>query len=389
MRLTTDRGPRVRAHFSGAHSQIRVTFLFTSLVVGGAEQIGSQLIARLNRRRFQPSVVCLKQLGALGERLVQTGSVPITHGLKRHRFDPTVAHRLSDTLRALRPDVLCMFGSGGDRSFWGRLAACWTSVPVRVCCPHAMGRYEPWEPYNRLLNAVTDAFVAISRKHREYLVNEAHLPASKITVIENGVDLELFQPGPPSGLLGLRSERPRVGLVAVLRPEKDVTTWLHTIRLLVDRGVEAEYLVVGDGPERRQLERLARELGIAHAVRFVGMQQDMPAVYRDLDICVLTSRGEVLPCTLMEAMACGKPVVATRVGAVEDLVSHGQTGLLAEPGNVEQLADAVARLVTDTTTREAMGQAARRHIEQNFGLDRMVQKFEALFESLLKRKAVT
>ncbi len=388
MRLVADQR-RGGSHFdAGSVGQIRVTFLFTSLVVGGAERIGSQVVGRLDRRRFQPSVVCLKQLGILGEELVAATAVPVRFGLKRHRFDATVTWRLNQTLRALRPHVLCMFGSGGDRSFWGRLAACWANVPVRICCPHAMGSYEPWEPYNRLLNAVTDAFVAISPRHRQYLIEEAHLPAAKVTVIENGVDLATYRPGPRSGLLGPDTGRPRVGLVAVLRPEKDVATWLHTVKLLTERGVAAEYFVVGDGPQRQQLQQLAARLGIADRVRFVGLQQDMPAVYRDLDICVLTSRFEVLPCTLMEAMACGKPVVATRVGAVEDLVCDGRTGLLAEAGDAGGLAAAVERLAVNAELRQIMGRTAREHVEKHFDLDRMVRRFEALFASLLERKAL-
>lgn len=361
---------------------VRVTFLFTSLDVGGAERIGCELIRHLDRRKFQVSVICLKQLGLLGEELQKACDISVVSGLKAWRFDPFAGGRLASTLRALRPDVLCMFGAGGDRSFWGRIAGAWTGVPVRVCCPHAMGDYEPWEPYNRILNSLTDAFVAISERHRLYLIREAHLPASKVVVIENGIDTERFQP-PHEG-------RPRndirIGLVAMLRPEKNVLMFLRVAKLMKERGIEAQFLIVGDGPDRPLLEKSARDMGVDDLVRFCGLCPDVCSLYHELDIVALTSRFEVLPCSLMEAMACGLPVVATDVGAVADLVEDGTTGFLVSPDDDRAFAEAVIRLVRSPDLRRQMGRAGRKRVEEQFSLMRMVERFEGLFADLLRQK---
>ncbi len=251
-----------------------------------------------------------------------------------------------------------------------------------------MGNYEPWEPYNRLLSSLTDCFVAISERHRQYLIREAHLPASKVVVIENGVDIERFSPGVRTS--GSEPAGPvRVGLVAALRPEKNVAMLLRVAKRLRETGVPAQFVIVGDGPERTRLHRLAKEAALEECVQFLGFRADVAELYRTLDIVVLTSRFEVLPCSLMEAMASGLPVVATNVGAVADLVEDGKTGFLTPPNDVDAFSSRLAQLIQDESLRQRMGRQARKRIESRFTVERMTKRFERLFEDLLDRRTAS
>jgi glycosyltransferase involved in cell wall biosynthesis len=357
--------------------------------IGGAERLLVELIARLDRSRFEPVLVCLKEPGELAEMLAARG-VSVYGHVARHRLDVTLPRRLGAIMRRHRACIVCTVGTGGDRSFWGRLAARWAGVPVVVSCPHCMGQPDHYEPHNRLLSALTDAFVAVATRQKRYLASHEGLPAGKIHVIYNGVDLARFHPrqdgaGPRRGL-AIPSDAPVAGVVAKLRPEKNLPLLLRAATQVRRQLPETRFLVVGDGPERPALEQLAAAGGLAGAVRFVGLQDDIPPWLAAMNVCALSSTTEAFPLSLLEAMACAKPVVATDVGAVGEMVLPGVTGLLVAPGDADGLAAALVRLLREPARAALMGARARQHVEQHFDLTAMVRAYEDLFESLLAKK---
>jgi glycosyltransferase involved in cell wall biosynthesis len=222
------------------------------------------------------------------------------------------------------------------------------------------------------------------------LVQCEGFPASKIRVIHNGIDLQRYAPGQLAesarAAFGIAPEAPLACLVACLRPEKSVATFLRAAAIVHQRMPAARFVIVGDGPERQKLESLAHELGVEHCVHFAGMCADVRPWLWAMDSLVLPSICEAFPVCLLEAMACAKPVVASRVGAIPEMVRHGMNGFLVKPGDANEVAAALCRLFSERERVVQMGLAARKHVESQFDLSGMVRGYESLFIELLDRK---
>jgi len=367
---------------------LRVMFIITSMPVGGAERLLVDLIRRLDRDRFLPELCCMKQLGPLGEELA--GEVPVHSRLLVHKWDVRVLVRLTRLLRTRRIDAVVTTGAG-DKMFWGRLAAWRAGVPVVISAIHSTGWPDGVGRLNRLLTPLTDAFIGVAREHGRYLVRQERFPESKVRVIPNGVDVDRFCLGPLPGAelrreLGMASDAPVCGIVAALRPEKNHELFLEVAALVREKLPEAHFVVIGDGPRRQRLEALARELALDDAVRFLGTRSDVPQLLSMLDAFVLTSHVEANPVSILEAMAAGVPVVATRVGSVAESVEDGVTGLLAEPGDADQIAGQLVALLTDRGRSRRMGRAARDRVVAHWSLARMVEGYQNLIAEIYQGK---
>lgn len=371
----SDRGP------------LRVMFVHTLLPLGGAETLLLNLVRRLDRTRFAPQVCCLKQPGPMGEAFAR--EVPLHAGLLRGKYDLRVLPRLTRLLHRQRIDAVVTVGAG-DRMFWGRLAARAARVPVVLTALHSTGWPDTIGRLNRLLTPITDGFIAVAEEHGRYLRDVERFPGRKVFVIPNGVDVRRFAPQAPDpqrrAALGLPGDAPVAAIVAALRPEKN-----HELFLRVAAGVrrqvpDAHFLVVGDGQQRPYLQSLAAELGIGECVHFLGTRDDVPQLLALCRVHVLTSRMEANPVSILEAMACGKPCVAPRVGSIPETVIHETTGLLTQPDDQQALTAAVARLLADRALAERLGRAARQHVLRNFSLEAMVAGYESLLAALYEAK---
>jgi glycosyltransferase involved in cell wall biosynthesis len=374
---------------SPALRPLRVMFVITCMPVGGAETLLVELIRRMNRERFSPQLCCLKYLGPMGEVLAR--EIPTFTGLLANKYDFAVLGRLTRLMRREEIDAVVTVGTGGDKMFWGRLAGRLARVPVICSALHSTGLPDHVELPNRLLSPITDAFIAVAQSHGRYLAEHEGCPVRKIRVIPNGVDLDRFRPLPADprfrAELGIPPGTPVAGIVAALRPEKNHELFLESARLVGKEIPRARFLVVGDGPQRAGLEKRAAELGVADAVQFLGTRHDVAEVLSLVDVFVLTSHMEANPVSILEAMACEKPVVATSVGSVPENVLDGRTGYLAEPGDARRIADRVIRLLRDPALAAEMGRAARRHVAQHASSDRMVEGYQDLIEQIYREKA--
>jgi glycosyltransferase involved in cell wall biosynthesis len=293
-------------------------------------------------------------------------------------------------MRSRRIDAVVTVGTGGDKMFWGRLAAWLAGVPVICSALHSSGLPDRVELPNRLLAPITDAFIAVAETHRRYLAEHEGCPATKVRVVPNGVDVERFHPrwSDPAlrEELQLPEGAPVAGIVAALRPEKNHELFLRAAALVGEQVPEARFLIVGDGPRRGQLEDLARKLLPADAVCFLGTRGDVPEVVSLTDVVLLTSHMEANPVSVLEAMAAEKPVVATRVGSVPETVIDGQTGFLAEPGDARGIADRVVELFGDPERAARMGRAGRERVVAHWSVERMVRGYEDLISELYRSK---
>jgi glycosyltransferase involved in cell wall biosynthesis len=238
----------------------------------------------------------------------------------------------------------------------------------------------------RLLGRLTSAVIAITPLQRQELIELHIAPADKVVEIPLGFDLAAFTGAPARDVararLGVDTTRPLVVLVARLVPVKDVTTFVRGVAILRQRIPGVQAVVVGDGTERTGLEALARELGLDDTVAFWGWRADIENVYAAADVVALTSLNEGSPVTLIEAMSCGRPVVATRVGGVPDVVADGESGLLVPPRDPEALANALAALLRDPGLRARYGDAARA-VAPRFTKERLIADMERLYNQLL------
>jgi glycosyltransferase involved in cell wall biosynthesis len=183
--------------------------------------------------------------------------------------------------------------------------------------------------------------------------------------------------------LGIPAEAKTIGVVARLIAYKGHRFFLQACQEIKRRHPRATFLLIGDGPEAGSLAALSRQLGLQEAVRFLGTRSDIPQLLSLLDVVALPSLEEGFPNVVLEAMAAGKPVVATRVGGTPEAVIHRETGLLVPPKDPRALADAILEVLDDPQRANAMGQAGCERVRKAFDLSRMVQEIEALYEELI------
>ncbi len=367
---------------------LRVMFINTHLSVGGAETLLANLIRRMDRDRFAPELCCLKHLGPLGEELAT--EVPAFSNLLHHKRDVFVIQRLGRLMRQRRIDAVVTVGTGGDKMFWGRLAAWRAGVPVVLSALHSTGLPDHVERPNRLLARWTDGFIAVAENHGRYLAEAEGCPEDKVFMVPNGVDVEGFTPQPPDEHLrrelGLTADQPVAIIVAALRPEKNHALFLQAASQVRASTPEARFLIVGDGPCRGELETLASSLQLNDTVRFLGVRSDVAKLLSLSNVAVLTSKMEANPVSLLEAMATATPVVATRVGSIPETVLDGQCGFLVPPDDIDALATRIEVLFADQSLAGGLGQQAREHVVANWSLDRMVHGYEDLIAGLYRQK---
>lgn len=342
------------------------------------------LLPALDQARFEVAAVCLEERGSLFDELVAAG-IPARafhgHGSK---VGMSVAFlRLLETVYRFEPDLIITAHYNAD--LFGRVAGRILRVPATVSWRHCCGQLAHFGRRDRLTERVMGRFAtryfAVAFGQVPYLVDDLRLAPHKIRVIRNSV-----QVAPPldesrrralGSSLGLQTGDQVVGMIAMLRPEKDHTTMLRAFQAVVSRAPRAKLLLVGDGPERHGLSVLATELRIAESVMFLGERFDARELLQLVDVAALCSYAvECLPYAILEAMAAAKPVVSSAVGGVPELVEDGLTGYLVPPRDPHALAGRIVSLLHDTARAERMGEAGRQRLETRFGFAEMCSLVE-------------
>lgn len=244
---------------------------------------------------------------------------------------------------------------------------------------------QPRNWYTRCLyNTSVDAVIAISRPIAQVLI-EAGVEASRIRVIHSGIEAKRFVASGDTE--ADRGGLPVIGTVAHLEKRKGHRYLLEAARLLKQQGLAFKLALAGDGSLRAELEEMARALGLTEQVTFLGVVSDVPGFLASVDIFVLPSLYEGLGVAALEAMAAGRAVVASRVGGLAELVTDRQTGFLVPPGDVRELAAAVAKLIQERELRAAFGKKGAARVREQFTIEQMAQKTEDCYYELLSRAA--
>ena len=363
----------------------------SSFVVGGAERVMQELITRLPGDRYESRMFFLKEPGPVGQELLDRGHRAETHFL-HNKFNPLAMRRFSRRLRAFKPRIFfCL--DHRNAIILGGLAAYAAGVPKRVVASHSTGKFgkkQNFSAIERIILRGMDRFVALSEAHAEYTQSREGIDPKKITIIENGIDVAACRDVEPAAIeaarqeLGLDPGRKVVSMVAALRPEKAHEALLQAAKDLIVTYPDLTFLIVGDGSRREHLEKLSSELQLGEHVKFLGVRGDVAVLLHLTEVLVLPSHPvvETLPLSVLEAMAAGVPVVASRVGSIPEVIEDDVNGRLIRPADPKALAAAVSSLLSDEPARQAMVAAARRTVEQRYSADRMVSKYMEMFESL-------
>ena len=386
---------------------LRIVHVIARLNVGGAALHVLQLAAEQRRRGDHVLIVAgtlapgEESMEYLADELdVRLQRLPALQRELSPRRDASAVRELVRTIRAERPDVLHTHTAKAGGA--GRIAAALArrarpAVVVHTYHGHVLrgyfgrGKETFYRHLEQVLARVTSRLIAVSREVRDELVELGVAPASKFEVIPYGFDLS-------DRIVAGAGERARVraaievvdgtfvvGWVGRLTAIKRPLDLVRVLSALVELDVDVVLCIIGDGPERAEVERLARTLGVSDRCRLVGYQKDLPPWYAAFDAFCLTSANEGTPVAAIEALAAGKPVVATRAGGTETVVDDGESGYLAGIGDVGGLASRLAELARDPERAERMGHVGAERVRERFGLDRMVDDVDRLYGSLLPR----
>jgi glycosyltransferase involved in cell wall biosynthesis len=274
---------------------------------------------------------------------------------------------------------------------YARLAGALMQVPIIIDHWHGFTRFSRKRRFIcRVLGRFTDLSLAVSRGVRDYLVSQGGLNPAKIRVVANGVDvtaIDAARPGPAVRReLGLPEGVPVIGLVGRLdhwgKGHKELFEAMARLR----ERLPVHALIVGGGRRMDEVRQSAESLGLASAVHFLGPRRDVPDLLNAMDIFVLPSYSEGVSLALLEAMAAGKPVIATAVGGLPEVVTDGDNGLLIPPRDAGALAGALERLLSDPPWAQHLGASARAHVREHYSLDRLGREINEIYGELVERK---
>lgn len=371
---------------------IKVAFVIDDLGLGGAQRQLLELVKRLNRQRFTPIVVSLSEKKtALKEEMEKTGAAVFLIDQKGKISFP-VLFRLFRIFKDFSPTIVHTYLFTAD--LYGRVAGKVAGVPILVSSVRSTEPNKRWHYIwtDRFLGKWCDAVVVNASCIAAILPVREKIERSKIHVIHNGVDLSRFSSAENGHLrksFGISEKVFLLGTVGRLGPEKDHTTLLKALKETRKKGHDVVLFVVGDGILRSELIRQGEELGVAPYVHWLGPRADIPAILGGLDLFVLPSRYEGCPNVVLEAMAAGRGVIATRVGGTPELIRDGETGILVSPGDTDALVQALSSLVGDPRKLSEMGKNAREAVLEQFPVERMVEKTESLYGHLLRKKEIS
>ena len=359
-----------------------------TLEIGGVEKLAVSLAAHQDRTAFRPSLCALDGGGPLAEELVRAG-IPF-HIMWRKGIEARVLWRLYRCFRQERARIV------HTHQFAQLL---FSLLPARMLGAKVVHTEHEFYLYRndararslfRKLVRLCAALTVVGPEVARYYIEELGVDPQRVHVIPNGVDLECFDSAGRESRSGLALPEGAVvfGVVGRLEPEKDHGTLLHAFRDLVDRGRSVHLLLVGDGRLRGELELLARSLDLERSVTFLGTRSDIPELLRALDVFVLSSVHEGVPLSVVEAMAAGKPVIATDVGGLRLLVKPDDSGLLVSPGDRAALATAMSTLAANAELRARMGERGRQIARGSFGVSTMVDRYQDVYRSVIGERHV-
>jgi glycosyltransferase involved in cell wall biosynthesis len=360
-----------------------------SLMIGGSEVLAWRIAKALNINGvYDCSLYAVDRGGPLSDAL-SADKIKYRVFSRKSRIDLRLLGALAAQLRADKIQLVHTHHLG--QLLYAGLAARLVGAKV------VHTEHEFYSLSNRRLQILlwflvkmADVVTAVNDPVSSFLRDQVGIPSPKIVTIQNGIDISPYLAAMPIARseLGWSNNDVVVGCVARLEPEKGVAILLEAFSLVLKHQPNAKLLIAGDGGERERLRSTSGRLGLNGSVHFLGTRSDIPEVLATCNVVALPSIHEGLPMALLEAMAAGKAVVATRVGAIPDVVRDGRSGLLVPPGNVTSFAQALSFLIGDQNKRQEMGVEAHKVVKESYSFNRMIESYEALYQSVLSGRPI-
>lgn len=372
--------------------KIRILYVIDALEFGGGERGFSQLSTGLNKKRFKTYLA--SHPDSKLEQMAKRDNIPfIPIDMDRKVNFKTIAQLLS-SINQNRIHIVHSMGARAD--FFARMAI--RKIPkTALVCTVAMPvegfdigfiRKIVYKIADRFSSRYVTQFIAVSKAIKEQLVRKRNIHSGRITVVYNGVELDQYNQNVNASektrhSLGITDDYPIIGTIGRLVYQKGYSHFLQAAKQVYEKKKYVRFVIVGHGPEEDNLKNMAKSLGISHVCSFAGLRRDIPELLSAFDVFVLSSVLEGLPRIVIEAMAMGRPIVATDIDGVSEELEDGKTGLLVPPKDAGALAKSIIDLLVDKAKSFQMGINARKTAEEKFGVDIMLKKVEKVYEGLL------
>jgi glycosyltransferase involved in cell wall biosynthesis len=372
---------------------IAIFYLITSTNVGGAEKAVLQLIRNLDRQEFKIYVCSVKKPGPFAQVLAAEADGFFSLNLAENggaaaliNFLPGIV-LLIRLLRRISPAILHCFLFRAN--LLGRIAGSMARVPVVISSVRVIESGSVFRnAIDRLTAVLTDKYIAVSDAARAYTIKHSKVPPQKIITIYNGIDRRDTNLESPVSRRDLAVDENDVVLAIIgrLHKQKGHLLLLEALSFILPEAPRTRILFCGAGEEDTHLRGIVANRGLAKHVHFLGLIDNASQILPHIDVLVLPSLWEGMPHVVLEAMAAGRPVVASRIAGLAELVEDGKTGLLFRSGDPRSLAEALLKLITNPALARTMGDAGREHVMKNFQLKETVRKTVHLYRELLAEK---
>ncbi len=379
--------------------KIKVCHIITMLELGGAQQNTLYTVSQLNRGKFLPILIC-GEGGILDEEARDLKGVPVhfISSLQRsiHPLKDLAAFiKIYLILRKQKPDIVHTHSS--KAGILGRWAAFLSGVPIIIHTIHGFGFHSEqaflkqrlFVFLERITSAITSKFIAVSKENINNGRNWGILKSEQASLIRSGINLEDFMSkNSEEGLkfrqsMGIPTEAPLVGMVACFKPQKSPIDFVKIASEVLKSIKQTYFLMVGDGELRQKIEVEKQKRSLNRRLILSGWRRDIPSIMKAIDVLVLPSLWEGLPRVIPEAMASGKPVVASSIDGAKDIIKDGENGFLVRPHDIDRFASRVCLLLRDRKLSQKISNEALKGLDE-FDINMMVRKQEDLYCSLMR-----
>lgn len=364
---------------------IHVVHLTTDSKIGGTERMIFEIASSLDPARFRSTVVTLKTSGSAGlGDLCRQHNIPYVGLNIRSKYDLFAVWKFLRLLWFLRKNNDCILHTYlFHANIIGRILGTLAGIPVIISGQRNIDLWRKWyhNTIDRRTASLCRVIISNSYAGKAVLASQIKVPEEKILVIHNGINPDAY---PYEQITeGIHTKEAKVFLTLASLTEKKGHAFL--LAALKKLPCDFDAYFVGSGPEEDSLRELCKKMGLYNKVHFEGHKTDVMEYLSKSDIFILPSLWEGLPVALMEAMACGLPCIASRVGGVPELISHETDGILVAPKNVEQMAQNLVKLVYDPALRRKLGKNARKKIEDMFSTEKMIKQIEKTYLAYAER----
>ena len=375
--------------------KIKILHILHSLHIGGLENGVVNLINHLDNDKFRHAICCISSSGAMAERLEQP--VEIFSLNKGNEKDYLLLFKIAKVIRKVRPHIV---HTRNWAAIDGVIGAKLAGVKFIIHGEHGREATDPAganlirRKIRKGLNPFISGFVTVSHDLRRWLINDVGIPEKKVIQIINGVDTNKFAPQKNKKSLrekfGFDADAFLIGTVGRLDPVKDQKTLINALAVMIthSQNKKIKLMIAGSGPEEQEFKKMAAEIGVEDRIYFLGERSDIPELMQSMDVFVLPSIAEGVSNTILEAMACGLPIVASRVGGNHELIDYGKTGFLFVAGDYKELAGRLSFYLNNYPVLIEHGNNGRKRTEELFSLQRMVGRYEELYCSVFNREHI-